>query len=163
MTCHRLLSVALLLAGPALAQSSTEQPASGSSTDFLEQIRVECSAAWYARTLMGRNGCIAGRVYDISDHHGDAEISLCPPERECAFRAIVDKKDRRTVGNLSQFRGKFIAISGDIENDHDHPRIFITERDQIKTAPGNLLEFDAAHHKPRGKVKHEKIPPAHKW
>jgi hypothetical protein len=176
MTCRGLFCVALLLAGPALPQSSTEQSASpqaaqpgssasstNSSSDILEQIRMECAAAWYARTLIGQHTCIAGRVYGISDHHGDAEISLCPPDRECAFRGIVDKTDRDAVGDLSAFRGKIIAITGDIAKDHDKPRIFITQREQIKVAPGNVTEFDAAHHKPRGKVKHEKIPPPHKW
>jgi len=156
----RLLPAAVLLAGMLLPQSSAGQgPDSSATDDILEQIRMECTAAWYARTLIGKRGCVAGRLYDTdTNRHGDLQLILCPPNRECAFRAVVNKRDRDAVGDLSYLEGKVIAVTGTVVRDHDNPRIYVTDKDQVKIAPGNPIEFDATHHRPRGKVEKRKIP-----
>lgn len=155
-----LLAASLALPQQSAGQAATKHPAPANFA--LQQIRIECTPAWRAETLIGRQGCVAGRVHGIRNHHGETQLSLCRAGQECAFRAVVERNSAQQIGDLSYLRGKIIAIMGDVTESRGAPRIVIKNKEQITVAPGNLpQEFDAAQQRPRGKVQHEQIPTGH--
>jgi hypothetical protein len=151
-----LLCASLLLAIPALAQPDPAQAASAqpaaSADATLPEMRVECTPASRASELIGKHGCVAGRVFSVtSTRRGDSHLSLCPSHK-CSFKAVTLARDRRSVGNLSYLRGKIVAVVGDVTEYRGHPRIIVRERQQLQVAASEAPpEFDAAQPRPAGK------------
>jgi hypothetical protein len=145
MILRRLLPVFLLLAMPALAQPESgaalpsqhgaPAPQPGSA---LSDLRVECVPASRARELIGKHGCVSGRVYSVTtSHSGATHVSLCPGHRKCSFHAVAPARDRRTVGDLTALRGKLVAVVGPVTHYRGHPQIIVRDRQQIQIAAGN--------------------------
>jgi hypothetical protein len=158
---RRLLCIALLLAIPALAQQSSSPVApalpasqlSPSPSSPVTEIKVECLPASRASELIGKHGCVAGKVFRVSAlKNGATHLSLCPPKSECSFHAAVLAHDRETVGDISYLHGKLVALVGDVTSYRGDPEIIVRDSKQIHVASGAPpKEFDAARAKPSGK------------
>ena len=145
MNLRRLLCVLLLLAMPALAQpdSSAAVPSQSATPttppgSALSDMRVECVPASRARELIGKHGCVSGRVYFVTtSRSGATHVSLCPGHSKCSFHAVALPRDRRTVGDLTSLRGKLVAVVGPVTHYRGHPEIIVRDRQQIQVAAGN--------------------------
>ena len=145
MSLRRLLCAALLLAMPALAQpASSAAVAAQADTQasppdlVLRDIRIECIPASRAKQLIGKHGCVSGKVSSVvTTRSGATHISLCPSHSKCSFHAVALARDRRAVGDLSSLRGKTVAVVGQVTHDHGHPQIIVRDREQIQVAAGN--------------------------
>jgi hypothetical protein len=154
-----LLSTALLLAIPALVQPGSSQAASAplaaSADATLPAIRVECTPASRASELLGKHGCVAGRVFRVtSTKRGDTHLSLCPSRSggKCSFHVVTKAGDSSSVGDLAYLRGKIVAVVGDVTEYHGHPAILVRDKQQLQVAANDApQEFDAAQPRPRGK------------
>jgi len=139
-----LFCVALLFAMPLVAQqgASPEAP--------ITNMKVECLPASRGSELIGKHGCVAGRVFRISTLKGGAiHLSLCPPKKQCSFHAAVSERDRESVGDLYRLQGKFVAFVGDVIEYRNHPQLIVHSREQIHVTAGNPPpEFDSAQSKP---------------
>jgi hypothetical protein len=155
MILRGLLCAALLFAIPVLAQPNPAQAANGQSAanpDAALPIRVECTSAARASELLGKHGCVAGRVSRATTtRRGDTHLSLCS-DHKCSFHAVAFARDRRAVGDLLYLRGKIVAVVGDVTDYRGHPGIVVRDKQQIQVAAGNApVEFDAAQPRPVGK------------
>lgn len=142
-----LLCAVLLIAVAAMAQTGPAQPASSSDT-VLNEIRVNCTSARRASELVGQHGCVAGRVSRVTyTRTGAVHLSLCPVRSngKCSFHAVSFARNRDAVGDLSYLKGKIVAVVGDVRDYRGHPRIVITDREQLQVAAGSPpAEFDSA-------------------
>jgi len=60
-------------------------------------------------------------------------------------------RDRGTVGDLSDLRGKIVAVVGDVTDYRGHPQIRVKNREQLQVAAGEPpAEFDAAQASAKG-------------
>jgi hypothetical protein len=140
-----LLWAALLLAMPVLAQPAqvSAVPAqSGAQAEppssMLSEIRVQCTPASQAAELIGKHGCVSGRVFQVTTARGGAtHVSLCPRRSKCSFRAVALARDRGAVGDLSSLGGNIVAVVGQVTQFHGHPQIIVRDRQQIQVAAGN--------------------------
>ena len=115
--------------------------------------RLDCAPAARAHTLVGKYGCVAGRVSRIVyTNKGNVRLYLCPKD-QCPFHATVYADDVEKVGNLLKLRGRFVAIDGDVALYHGVPEIKVTDRDQISVTAGGSHETDVA---PPGTVRQER-------
>jgi hypothetical protein len=150
MMLRGLLCALLLLALPALAQAAPEQASSAQTaaeaSAALAQMRIECTPAGHAAALIGKHGCVAGRVFRITTtRHGATHLSLCPSRRRCSFHVVVRARDGRSVGDLEYLHGKLIAVVGNVTQYRGHPRIVVTDKQQIQIAADQgSPEFDAS-------------------
>jgi hypothetical protein len=159
-----LLCVALLFAVPVLARQDSSpaappepiaqpapKPASAVSGSTVSKLRIECTPASSASDLIGKHGCVAGRVFRVTTRKsGNSHLHLCPSRSKCSFQAVAHARDRRKVGDLTYLRGKFIAVVGDVVDYRGHPEIVVKDIEQIRVAAGDPSpEFDAAQAKPR--------------
>lgn len=154
MSLRLLLCVALLLAIPALAQPSATpatpaQPAAQPDSP-VRQLRVECKPAERASELIGKHGCVAGKVSRVTTlKSGDTHIFLCPSRSDCSFHAVAFARDRDKVGDLTYLHGKLIAIIGDVTEYRGHPEIVVKDAEQLRVAAVNPPpKFDAAQERP---------------
>jgi len=148
------LCVALLLVIPALARKSAAPTAPAQTAQKPDSpprdIQVECTSASSATQLIGKHGCVAGKVFRVTVRKsGNTHLSLCP-SRKCSFQAVVSGRNRASVGDLSYLRGKFVAVLGDVTQSRGgHPIIAVNDREQIRVAAGDPPpEFDAAQARP---------------
>jgi len=163
-----LLCVALLLAVPALAQQSASpavppealapKPGSTASTSTvsgstINKTRIECAPASRASDLIGKHGCVAGRVFRVTTRKtGNSHLYLCPSRSKCSFQAVAFTRDRSKVGDLTYLHGKLIAVVGDVVDYRGHPEIVVKDIEQIRVAAGDPSpEFDAAQAKPNSR------------
>ncbi len=62
--------------------------------------------------------CVAAHVYDVVTlDNGTRFLDLCSPDTadaQCRFSVVSYSADRRSVGELSQFRGKDVEIRGTV-------------------------------------------------
>jgi hypothetical protein len=150
MILRGLLCAALLLAIPALAQPAPAQAASPPPASGAEatgpNIRVECTPASRASELIGKHGCVAGRVYRVTTtKHGETHLSLCPSRKKCSFHVVAKARDSHNVGDLAYLRGKIVAVVGDVTESRDHPVIIVRDKLQLQVTAGDTpQEFDAA-------------------
>jgi hypothetical protein len=150
LLCAALLLAASVVAGQSAAPTTPAQTAAQKPDGPLRELQVECTPASGAAQLIGKHGCVAGRVFRVTVHKGgNTHVSLCPA-RKCSFLAVVSGHDRARVGDLYYLRGKVIAVLGDVtESGSGHPIITVTAREQIRVAAGNPPpEFDAAQARP---------------
>jgi hypothetical protein len=142
-----LFCVALLLATPLIAQQGASPAAP------ITDMKVECLPASRGSELIGKHGCVAGKVFRISTlKSGAVHLSLCPPKKQCSFHTAVSEHDRETVGDLYRLQGKFVAFVGDVVEYRNHPQLIVHSREQIHVTAGNPPpEFDAAQSKPNSK------------
>ena len=161
MNSPALFCAALLFVIPALAQQSTPPAAQASAAPTVpaqpapppaesRPLQVVCTSASHASELIGKNGCVAGRVFRVTIRKtGNTHLSLCP-SRKCSFQAVVSARNRAKVGDLSYLRGKFVAVIGDVTVSRaGHPVIAVKDRQQIRVAAGDPPpEFDSAQAKP---------------
>ena len=160
MSLRGLFGVALLLAIPALAQQSSSptvptQPAVQvvpNPSSPVTEIKVECLPASRASELIGKHGCVAGKVFRVTAlKNGTTHLSL-PPKSDCSFHASVFTDDRETIGDLSYLHGRLVALVGDVTSNHGDPEIIVHDSKQIHVAAGSPpAEFDAAQAKPSSK------------
>jgi hypothetical protein len=161
MNPRLLLCAALLTALPVLSQTEAQAVPKGQAAAIqappkpeatLPEMRVECTAAARAADLMGQHGCVAGRVSRITyTRSGAVHISLCAARSKCSFHAVALARDRGTVGDLSDLRGKIVAVVGDVTDYRGHPQIRVKNREQLQVAAGEPpAEFDAAQASAKG-------------
>lgn len=179
MSLRRLFCAALLLAASTVAGQSvvataqtaavtalqsTAEPSTQSTGQTTTQradssfreLQVECTPASGAVAMIGKHGCVAGRVFRVNvGKNGNTHISLCSA-RKCSFQAVVSGHSRAAVGDLSHLHGKVVAVLGDVtESRGGHPIIIVKDRAQIRVTAGTPPpEFDAAQARPlsSGKV-----------
>jgi hypothetical protein len=107
---------------------------------------LECAPAAQAAALANQQGCVAGRVYRITEGKtGVVRLGLCAPRTpDCDFQAVIHARDRDHVGNVSYLRGRYIAVTGIITIPRGHPQIRIREREQLHIAGSDTpTAFDA--------------------
>lgn len=150
MMLARLVFACLLLATVA---QGTDKPLQ-SNAPAVGDAKMECVPASRAAELIGQYGCVAGRVFRVTEaKNGNQHLTLCPPRSNCSFHAAVSKHDRDKVGDLSYLRGKYVAFDGNIVDFRGRPRIVLKARGQIHvTASSPPSEFDPA--QPRAKGSH---------
>jgi hypothetical protein len=151
MMLLRLVFACLLLAAVAQATDKSirlNAPAVGDA-------KMECVPASRAAELMGQYGCVAGRVFRVTEaKNGNQHLTLCPPKSNCSFHAAVSKHDRDKVGDLSYLRGKYVAFDGNIVDFRGRPRIVVKAREQIHVTAGSPpSEFDPAQSRAKGSRK----------
>ncbi len=150
MTARALLVGCLLLASVAMApakQTVNNAPAVG-------EVKEECVPASQAATLVGRYGCVAGRVFRVTEaKSGNQHLSFCPPRAACSFHVAVPKADRKKVGDLSYLRNKLVAVVGDVAEFRGRPRIVVRDKDQLHVTAGNPPgELDAGRSRAAGRT-----------
>jgi hypothetical protein len=148
MTLLRQVFACLLLAAVAQAAGKPIQ----SNAPAVGDARMECVPASRAAELLGQYGCVAGRVFRVSEaKNGNQHLTLCPPKSNCSFHAAVSRHDRDKVGDLSYLRGKYVAFDGNVVEFRGHPRIVLRDREQIHVTAGSPpSEFDPAQARARG-------------
>lgn len=139
-------------ASPAQPATPAEQPAASAaqkSETPITEIKVECLPASRAAELLGKHGCIAGRVSRVSTpKNGSTHLSLCPRRSNCEFHLVTFAHDRDAVGDLSYLHGKVVAVVGDVTKYRGEPEIIITNRKQLQVIAGDPpSQFDAAQSK----------------
>ena len=151
MTRRGLLCATLLLASPMLrlpeqaaaqSEDTPEQPGTATSEAEsspeapLPPLRMDCASASRAFTLVGKHGCVSGKVNRIViTRSGNTRLYLCPGD-QCSFHATVPKADIERVGSLLHLHGRMVAIEGDVKLYHGVPEILVSDIDQIKLAAG---------------------------
>jgi hypothetical protein len=145
-----LLVGCLLLASVAMApakQTANNAPAVG-------EVKEECVPASKAATLVGRYGCVAGRVFRVTEaKSGNQHLSFCPPRAECSFHVAVPKADRKKVGDLSYLRNKLVAVVGDVVEFRGRPRMVVHDKEQLHVTAGNPPgELDAGRSRAAGRT-----------
>lgn len=147
-----LFCVATLLAIPFIAQQDASPAATAQATPAapITDMTVECIPASRASELIGKHGCVAGKVFRISTlKSGAVHLSLCPPKKHCSFHAAISEDDRKIVGDIYHLQGKFVAFVGDVIEYRNHPEIVVHARHQIHVTAGSPpLEFDSAQSRP---------------
>lgn len=148
MILFRVIFTCLLLGAIAQAAGKSSQP----NAPAVGEIEMDCVPASHAAELVGQHGCVAGKVFRVSEaKNGNQRISLCPPKSNCSFHAAVSRHDRNAVGDLSYLRGKYVAFDGNITDFRGRPRIVIRSREQIHvTASSPPTEFDAEQPRAKG-------------
>ena len=133
--------------------SQAESTASDNTPDAPQQpAQMDCAPAASAHALVGKYGCVSGRVDRIVfTRKGNVRLYLCPKDK-CPFHATVYAEDADKVGSLLHLRGRLVAIDGDVGLFHGVPEIKVTDRDQISAVAGGS-EVDVA---PPGAVKQER-------
>ena len=130
------------------AQQAPPPAAAASVNDFnsLAEFQVECLPATHADELVGKQGCVAGRVSRVTTtKNGNTHISICVPHQGCPFHASVPRRSYNDVGDLTALRGKLVAFVGPVKLSRGHPIIIIRSRDQVRpTADEPPAEFDSA-------------------
>ena len=157
MTLRPFLCVALLFAVPVLAHQSAspasppEPNAQPAPKPAVSKLRIECTPASSASDLIGKHGCVAGRVFRVTTRKsGNTHLHLCPSRSKCSFQAVAHARDRRKVGDLTYLRGKLIAVVGDVVDYRGHPEIVVKDIEQIRVAASDPSpEFDATQAKPK--------------
>jgi hypothetical protein len=148
------MSSSLVFAGLLFAAAAAQggDKSSKSNAPGITDIQMECAPASKAAELMGQHGCVAGRVFRVTEaKNGNQHIALCPPKSGCSFHAAVSRHDRKTVGDLSYLRGKYVAFSGNVTDFRGRPRIVVKDREQIHVTAGDPpVEFDASQSRPKG-------------
>jgi hypothetical protein len=126
-------------------------------------MRMDCTPAQRADTLVGKYGCVSGQVSRIVfTNKGNTRLYLCPKDH-CNFHATVYADDAENVGSLLRLRGRFVAIDGDVRLYHGVPEIKITDRDQISFTAGGSRDADIA---PPASVKEKRkreVPTEKAW
>lgn len=145
-----ILGGLFLMLGSAMA--AAQEPPPLPVEDF-KDLRIECVSAANGAQLLGRQGCVAGRVYSASvAKNGNQHLSLCAPRSGCSFHVVVPRHDRHQVGDITYLRGKVVAFSGEVTLFRNKPRLVIHAREQIHVTAGSTpSEFDAAQPKPSHK------------
>ncbi len=135
----------------ATAQTVTQRaPETKSNPDIpLTEIRVECVDPSRAVELIGKHGCIAGKVSRVtSQKNGDIHISLYHPRDSERFRVVVLAEDRNKVGDLFYLQGRLVVFLGEVTKHRGQPELIVKDREQLRVSAGEPPpEFDASHAK----------------
>ena len=131
----RVTLLTFLLALP-VASAPAEQK--HSNAPAVGDVKVECVPASQAASLIGQHGCVAGRVFRVTEaKSGNQHLSFCPPRSGCTFHVAVPKADRKAVGDLSYLRNKLVAVVGDVVEFRGRPRIVVRDKEQLHVTAGN--------------------------
>ena len=162
LLCFLVLAGVCALAqeGAPQTESSTEAPPTAAGAEQLQQLQVECTPASQAATLIGKHGCVAGKVFRVTTtKQGAIHLSLCPGHSDCSFHAVTLPRDRGKMDDLALLHGKLVAVVGDVRAYRGHPVIVVRQRDQLQVAADDATDFDAAEPRPiRGKNNPTPIP-----
>ncbi len=141
----------VLFAGAGMAQERPPLP----QEDF-KDLKIECLPASSGVQLLGRQGCVAGRVYRATlSKNGNQHLSLCAPRSGCSFHVVVARHDRAQVGDITYLRGKLVAFVGDVSLYRGQPRLVVRAREQIHVTAGSPpASFDAE----QGRPSHKGLP-----
>jgi len=156
-----LLCAALLYAVSAIGQQDSkpaaaantvapQAPKTGSNPEPpITELRVECVDPSRAFELIGKHGCIAGKVSRVSSQkNGNTHISFFQPHSDDKFRVVIFAEDRDKVGDLSYLHGRIVVFLGDVTKHRGQPELIVKDREQLRVTAGDPPpEFDASHAK----------------
>ncbi len=148
MTVHAALLMCILVV-PMLTAAAQQKVANAPAVG---EVQVECVPASQAATLIGQQGCVAGRVFRVTEaKSGNQHLGFCPPRSGCSFHVAVPKADRKKVGDLSYLRYKLVAVVGDVVEFRGRPRIVVRDKEQLHVTAGNPPgELDAGRSRAAG-------------
>lgn len=102
--------------------SQTQTPQKGSVVDFRE-----------ATNHIGEYATVRGRVDNVfTSSKGNTFLNFCPNYKTCPFSAVVFSSDSYKFGNLKQYQGQTIEVTGLIKTYQGRAEIIINDPNQIK-------------------------------
>lgn len=105
---------------PPASQPETQQ--TGSAIDFRE-----------ASNHIGEYATVRGRVDNVfTSSKGNTFLNFCPNYRSCPFSATIFNSDSYKFGNLKQYQGRTVEITGLIKTYQGRAEIIINDPSQIK-------------------------------
>ena len=95
-----------------------------------------CAPIADAASLLGKNGCVTGRVLRVyTSRAGNTFLDFCPDYRTCPFTSVVFVGDRGKFGDLGTLSGKQVEIHGFVQSYEDRAEIIIRDPQQIRVLP----------------------------
>jgi DNA/RNA endonuclease YhcR with UshA esterase domain len=124
---------ALVAYGCGVKRSRVPSPAAGAAS---ERENRTCVAFTEASSLLGKSGCVTGRVLRVfTSRAGNTFLDFCPDYRTCPFTSVVFDSDRSKFGDLGTLAGRQVEIRGLVESYEGHAEIIIRDPDQIRVLP----------------------------
>lgn len=89
-----------------------------------------------AGALMGRAGCVSGRVLRVATSRaGNTFLDFCQDYRQCPFTSVIFAEDRDKFGDLGTLWGRQVEIRGLVTSYKDRAEIIIRDPGQIRVLP----------------------------
>lgn len=96
------------------------------------KITATDAANHYGETLM-----VCGKVVQVTERPKVVFINLDERFPNSPFTGVIFSTNMNAFTNLSELKGKNVAITGKIKEYHDKPEIILTNVSQLKVTPGD--------------------------
>ena len=97
---------------------------------------ANCADFRDAERLIGRAGCVSGRVLRVATSRaGHTFLDFCPDYRQCPFASVIFAEDRNRFGDLGTLWGKQVEIRGPVTTYKGRAEIIIRDPNQIRVLP----------------------------
>jgi len=110
---------------PTESKSSASQPETqqtGSTIDFKE-----------ASSHIGEYATVRGRIDNVfTSSKGNVFLNYCKDYRSCPFSVTIFQSDSYKFGNLKQYEGRTIEVSGLVKTYQGRAEIIVNDPSQIK-------------------------------
>lgn len=104
------------------SQPSAEIPQSGSTIGYTE-----------ASNHIGEYATVRGRVAGVfTSSKGNTFLNYCTDYRTCPFSVTIFRSDSYKFGNLKQYEGRTIEVSGLIKTYQGRAEVIVNDPSQIK-------------------------------
>ena len=111
-------------------------PLPNPSATPLEGPESPCVDFRQAALLVGKNGCVSGRVLrTFTSLNGNTFLDFCEDFRDCPFTSVIFVTDANKFGDLQSLRGKHVELRGVITLYRSRPEIVVRDPEQIRSAP----------------------------
>ena len=121
-----IMAAALLLSLPLMAEDAG---------------KVECTPVKKAKELLGKEGCVVGRVVKVSESRaGNVFVNFCSDYRNCGFSAVALKSTGGQLGDLHDLEGKVVEFHGPVEDYEGQPEIKLKARDQLRISDAKAVK-----------------------
>jgi hypothetical protein len=93
----------------------------------------DCVQFKKAAELAGKEGCVTGRVVNVSESRGgNVFVNFCKDYRHCPFSAVVLKKSHAQLGDLQDLEGRTVEFRGTVKLYQGAPEMELTSREQLR-------------------------------
>jgi hypothetical protein len=103
--------------------------------------KVECTPVKKAKELLGKEGCVVGRVMKVNESRaGNVYLNFCSDYRNCGFSAVALKNTGAQLGDLHDLEGKVVEFHGPVEDYEGQPEIKLKAREQLRISDAKAVK-----------------------
>jgi hypothetical protein len=110
-----------------------------SSAASLAAKTTPCVTPEMAAASFNKRVCISAHVFEVVElSDGTRFLDICPPstpDEQCRFTILNPAENRKSVGQLSNYRNRDLTIRGDVERIDGRYGIILSRQSQLKIAP----------------------------